>query len=366
MATMKEQAAKAMRQGAFGLSTGLEYAPDRFSTTEELIEICRVVSSLQGFYATHIRSEDNELMEATAEAIHIAEKTDIPLQISHLKASGRPNYHKARLVLDLMEKAGQRGVKISADRYPYTAFNTTLSIMFPAWALEGGGWNFCARLKEKSLREKMKPATLKKVEGNNSWKSMVIQAAANSKNKKFLGMDIRTAAEQEDMDPYELACDLLISEGGELRIIGFGMSEVNTEMILSHPLVMVASDGSSLAQANPSGRGFSHPRNFGTFPRFLRLYSLEKELLSLPEAIMKMTSFPARKMGLKKRGVLAKGYFADIVVFDPKKLKDNATYLYPQLYPDGIDHVIVNGRSVVFQGAHTGSLPGHILYGPAY
>jgi len=366
MATMKEQTAKALRQGAFGLSTGLEYAPDRFSSTDEIIELCRVVSSLGGFYATHMRSEDLKLMEAAAEALHIAEKANIPLQISHLKASGRSNYHKARLVLDLLEKAYDRGLRISADRYPYTAFSTTLSIMFPAWALEGGGQRFCARLQDNSLRQRMKAETLEKVEGNNSWESLVIQVTGNKKNIRFRGRNIREAAVSTDRDPYEFACDLLMSEGGELRIIGFGMSEENTEMILAHPLVMVASDGSSLAPAGPRGNGLSHPRSFGTFPRFLGVYSQERELVSLPEAIKKMTSLPALKIGLRNRGVISKGYYADIAVLDPLNIKDNATYLQPQLYPDGIDHVIVNGRSVIYQGAHTGNLPGNILYSPSY
>ncbi|MGD8539554.1 MAG: D-aminoacylase [Candidatus Aminicenantes bacterium] len=362
MDTMKKLVAKAMEQGAFGMSTGLEYTPDRFSSTEEIIALCRIVSEYGGFYATHTRSEDTALLEAVGEAIHIAEKAELPLQISHLKAAGRGNYYKIPMVLDLIERARERGLGVSADRYPYTAFATSLSIMFPIWALDGGQKRFVERLKDKDLRTKMKEETLVKARGNNSWESMLIQSVNTKDNEHLVGKYILEAAEDAQQAPYEFVCDLLIAEGGDLSIIGFGMSEENTTTILKHPLVMLASDGVALAPYEKLSEGIPHPRNYGSFPRFLGKYVREEKLVPLPEAIKKMTSMPARKMGLKKRGTLSKGSYADIVVFDPDTVTDLATYTEPSQYPKGIDYVIVNGKFVIDRGEHTGELPGKILH----
>ena len=361
---MKKLTAEAMAQGAFGLSTGLEYTPDRFSSTEEIIELCRVAAQAGGFYATHIRSEDTQVMEAIAEAIHIAEDAELPLHISHLKVSGRANYYKIPFVFDLIEGAKERGLDVTADRYPYLAFSTNLNIMFPVWALAGGPLKFAERLKDKDLRQKMKEETLEKVEGNNSWENLLIINVTNNQNKHLMGKYIQEAADEKKQDPYEFSCDLLISEGGSLSIIGFGMSEENTVLVLKHPLVMLCSDGTALAPYGPLDRGIPHPRNYGAFPRFLRVYVREKKHLSLPEAIKKMTSMPAARMGLKKRGVIKKGNYADIVIFDSQKIADTATYIKPKQYPVGIDYVIVNGKVVVDHGEHTGELPGKILHGP--
>lgn len=363
MSTMKELISEAMQQGAFGMSTGLEYAPDCFSSSSELIELCRVVSKYGGFYATHMRSEDTELMEAVAEAIFIAENGGLPLQISHLKAAGRDNYYKIPLVMDLLERAKERGLGITADRYPYTAYSTTLSIMFPLWALDGGRKQFVERLKDKDLRQKMKEDTLVKVRGNNSWESMLINSVRNDQNRHLVGKYIQEAADEKKQDAYEFSCDLLTSEGGGLSIIGFGMSEENTELVLKHPLVMLCSDGRALASCGPLSEGIPHPRNYGAFPRFLGQYVRERKLLSLPEAIKKMTSMPAAKMKLKNRGSIKKGNYADLVIFDPSTIADLATYIKPEQYPHGIDYVIVNGKIVIDQGKHTGELPGKVLQG---
>ena len=362
MDVMRKLVAEAMSQGAFGLSTGLEYIPDRFSSTEEIVELCKVVAQAGGFYSTHIRSEDIHLMEAIAEAIHIAESAQLPLQISHLKAAGKENYYKVPLVFDLMERAKQRGVELTADRYPYTAYSTTLNIMYPVWALAGGPVKFAERLQDKDLRQKMKEEALKKVEGNNSWKNMLISSVSNEDNKHLVGKYIQEAADEKKQEPYEFACDLLTSEGGGLNITGFGMSEENTEKILKHPLVMLCSDGRALAPYGFLDRGIPHPRNYGAFPRFLGTYIREKKLLSLPEAIKKMPSMPAAKMGLKKRGTIKRDNYADLVVFNLSKIVGKATFVRPKQYPDGIDYVIVNGKVVVDHGTHTGELPGKVLH----
>jgi N-acyl-D-amino-acid deacylase len=362
MKEMKKLVAEAMEQGAFGISTGLEYTPDRFSTTEEIIEICRIAAKYGGFYATHTRSEDTQLLEAVGEALHIAQTADLPLQISHLKAAGRSNYFKIPMVLDLMERARERGLAVTADRYPYTAFATSLSIMFPIWALDGGQKSFVKRLKDRDLRARMKDETLVKVKGNNSWESMLIQSITKEENKHLVGKYILDAAENARQDPYEFACDLLISENGDLSIIGFGMGEENTSLILKHPLVMLGSDGVALAPYGKLSEEIPHPRNYGSFPRFLGKYVREEKLLPLPEAIKKMTSMPAEKLGLEKRGKLTKGSYADIVVFDPETVADRATYTEPAQYSVGIDTVLVNGTVVFDRGKHSGELPGKVLH----
>jgi len=364
MEIQKKLVSQAMSQGAFGLSTGLEYIPSRFADSEELIELCKVVAKYGGFYATHMRSEDTQLIEAVAEAIHIAESADLPLQISHLKACGRSNYYKIPMVFDLMEKAKKRELCVAADRYPYRAYGTTLNIMFPQWAMAGGDKKFVERLKDNDARQKMKEEALEKIEGNNGFESMLISHVNNKKNRQLVGKYIQKLAEESKQDPYEFACDLLISEGGSISIFGFGMGKENTELVLKHPLVMLCSDGRAMAPYGSLNSGMPHPRNYGAFPRFLRMYVREKELLTLPEAIRKMSSMPAKKMGLKKRGSIIKGNYADIVIFDFHTISDKATYVEPKQYPEGIKYVIVNGKIVIDHGKHTGELAGKVLQGP--
>ena len=269
------------------------------------------------------------------------------------------------MLIDLIERARERGLEVTADAYPYTAYNTTMNIWFPTWAHDGGLEKFVERLKDKELRQQMKEETLAKVEGDNSWESIMISGVENLTNKVLIGKRVDEAARERGQDPYEFVCDLLVSERGSLGIIGFGMSEENTELVLKHPLVMLCSDGNALAPYGILNRNRPHPRNYGAFPRFLGRYVREKKILSLPEAIKKMTLMPAKKMGLEKRGALQKGYFADIVVFDPGNIQDMATYIEPAQYPLGIDYVLVNGKIVVDHGEHTGALPGQIIYGPS-
>ncbi len=361
MKRMKRLIADALEQGAFGLSSGLEYTPNGFFTTEEMIELNSVAARHGGFYATHVRSEDLALLDAIGEAITIAEQAGLPLQISHLKAAGRSNYYKIPLVFDLIERARGRGLDVTADRYPYTAYATGLSIMFPQWALDGGSEAFVARLSDSAARLEMKPETLVKAGANNGWGSIMIRSVEEEINRAYVGKRLDAAAALAGSEPYEFACDLLISEGGNVSIIGFGMSEENTERILTHPLVMLCSDGYALAPYGILSEGIPHPRNYGTFPRFLAHYVREKGLLSLPDAVRKMTSMPAARMELENRGVIRKDCFADIVVFDPKTVADRATYTESEQYPVGIEHVIVNGRPVIEKGEHTGALPGMVL-----
>jgi len=362
MDRMKRLVAEAMEQGVFGLSTGLEYTPSGFADTEEIVELCKVAAKYGGFYATHIRSEDKAAIEAVAEAIHIAEIAGLPLQIAHFKAVGRTNWWKLPKMIDLIERAAERGFSVTADRYPYIAFSTGLTILFPQWALDGGMEQLINRLKDKKIRESMKADTLKKVMGYG-WEKIVISNVHKKENKELIGKNIEEIAAERKVDPYEFVCDLIINEGQDVSHIGFGMSEENTETVLKHPQVMLGSDGSSLAPYGPLAEGKPHPRNYGAFPRFFGYYVRERKILTLPEAIKKVTSMPAAKMGLRDRGSLKEGNFADIVIFDPLTISDKATFIDPHQYPVGIDYVIVNGTIVVEHDKHTEELPGKILYG---
>ena len=359
---MKKLVAEAMEQGAFGLSTGLEYTPSGFAETQELIALCKIVADYGRFYATHIRSEDKAVLEAVGEAIHIAEAAGLPLQIAHFKAVGKTNWWKLPLMIDLMERAAERGLNVTADRYPYIAYSTGLTILYPQWALDGGLKQLIKRLKDEKTRQSMKIETLKKVQGYG-WEKIVISNLHKKHNQWLIGKSIREAAATKNADPYEFMCDLIIDEESNVSHIGFGMNEETTEMVLEHPLVMLGSDGASLAPYGPLSEGKPHPRNYGTFPRFLGYYVRERKLLTLPEAIKKVTSKPAAKMGLRNRGSLKEGNFADIVVFDPKTIADKATFIAPHQYPVGIDYVFVNGTIVIDHDKHTEKLPGKVLYG---
>lgn len=363
MEQMKRFVAEAMEQGAFGLSTGLEYTPSGFAETQELIALCTIVADYGGFYATHIRSEDKAVLEAVGEAIHIAETAGLPLEIAHFKAVGKTNWWKLPLMIDLIERSAERGLNVTADRYPYIAYSTGLTILYPQWALDGGLEQLINRLKDKETRQSMKADTLKKVRGYG-WDKIVISNLDKKHNQWLIGKSIGEAAAKKNADPYEFMCDLIIDEESNVSHIGFGMNEETTETVLEHPLVMLGSDGSSLAPYGPLSEGKPHPRNYGTFPRFLGYYVRERKLLTLPEAIKKVTSMPAAKMGLRNRGSLKEGNFADIVVFDPKNIADKATFIEPHQYPVGIDYVLVNGTIVIDHDKHTGKLPGKVLYGP--
>jgi len=360
---MKKLVAEAMEQGAFGISTGLEYTPSGFASTEEVVELCRVAAKQGGIYSTHVRSEDNFVIEAVAEAVYIAEEAGLPLQISHFKSCGTINWWKMPRLFDLVEAAARRGVAVTADRYPYTAYNTGLSVNFPQSALAGGNQAFVKLLEDPAERRKLRDEFMQKIEGT-PWENVLLTDLDEEENKRFIGQTVQQAAAELGQDPYEFVCDLLVKEKGNVGYIGFGMSEEQTEEILKHPLVMLCSDGSALAPYGPLSQGKPHPRNYGTFPRFLGVYVRDRKALSLTQAVKKMTSMPAAKLGLKDRGILKQGNFADIVVFDPATIADKATYTEPEQYPVGIDYVIVNGQIVIDHDKHTGALPGKVLYGP--
>ncbi len=351
-----------MDQGAFGLSTGLQYTPGRFTPREEIAAMARVVARYGGFYASHMRSEDKMLLEAIGETIAIGREAQLRVEISHLKAAGQVNWHKQRAALDLIESARAKGVDVLADAYPYTAYSTGLSILLEDWAVDGGRQAMLARLRDPAQRARIR----REVDANvlaepGGYELIVIASVESEKNRELIGSDLRAIASARRMEPIDALLGLLDEENGSVPFIGHAMSEKNVDELLAHPLVMVGSDGRSMAPVKRAARTRPHPRSYGTFARVLSHYARDRKLLDLPAAVRKMTSLPADQVGLRDRGRLAKGMKADVVVFDPLRVRDEATFQDPHRYPAGIPYVLVNGTLVVEKESHTGRRPGKVL-----
>ncbi len=361
MRQMQALLCTAVEQGALGLSTGLEYTPGSFATTEEIIELCKTVARYGGVYATHIRNEDVRVEEALEEALRIARESGVSLQISHLKASQKRNWHKTPLLLQTIQRAHQSGLDVHADRYPYIAYSTSLQLLFPLWARQGENEQFVQRLKDDIQWRKIRPFVEDKITALGSWNSVLITRVRSQERKKLQGKSIAELAAMAKKDPFEYARELLIAENGEVGMCGFGMSEEDTEQILAFPLTMVGSDGEAISPEGIFGQSTPHPRYYGTFPRYLGRYVRERKILSLEEAVHRITMLAAQKFGLKGRGHLAKGNYADVVIFDPETIIDHATFVNPHQFPTGIGYVVVNGKIVVAKGKHTGALAGEIL-----
>jgi N-acyl-D-amino-acid deacylase len=351
----------ALDQGALGLSSGLEYTPGSFADTAELIRLSRTVAKRGGVYATHMRNEDLTVEEALAEALTIGRESGVSVQISHLKACQQRNWHKTPRLLEAIEKARAAGLNVHADRYPYNAYATSLRMLFPLWAREGKDEDFVARLKDTVTFEKMAPFVRDKIAATGSWASIMITQLYLSGRKEYPGRTVEELAAAANKDPLTFTRELLIEEQGQVGMCGFSMREEDTRDIFAAPFTMVGSDGNAISPAGILGRGTPHPRYYGTFPRYLGHYIHEQNVLPLTEAIHRITALPAEKFGFRDRGLLKEGCFADIVVFDPMMISDQATFVAPHQYPAGIDQVIVNGAVVVSKGIHTGKLPGRIL-----
>jgi N-acyl-D-amino-acid deacylase len=308
-----------------------------------------------------MRNEDNKVLEALDEAITIARNSGASLQVSHLKAQNKSNWSKSATAIEMLEKALAGGMNVHADRYPYVAFNTGLANLFPLWIRDGGTEKFVGRLGDSAELEKVKPEVLKKVDGLGSWDSVLISETKAEKNKIYQGKTLKQITEELNVDPFEFTVNLLREEEGGVGMVGFGMDEPGTELILSWKNCMVASDAGSAAPWGHGSRSRPHPRSYGTFPRAIAHYQRERKITTLPDMIRKMTSLPAQKLGLKDRGVLADGKCADIVLFDYEKIQDKATFLDPHQFPVGIPYVLVNGIVVIDNSISTGSFAGRVL-----
>ena len=360
-AAMKRMVEDHMRRGAFGISTGLEYTPGSFARIEELTELCRVAAAFDGVHATHMRDEGDRLLESLEEVIEVSRRSGVSLQISHFKTAYPANWNKIDDALAAIEAAEKDGVALYCDRYPYTAGATGLSFNFPLWARQGTTDEFLARLRDPSLEASITAHLAEREKNLGSWDQVLISSVVSEKNKWVEGLSVLEAASKSERSPYALMRDLIIEERNRVGMILFMMTEENLARILAHPLVGVGCDASVRAPYGPLAQGKPHPRNYGTFPRVLGHYVREKKIVPLEEMIMKMTSRPAGKFGLGRRGVLESGSIADIVVFDPDRVVDRATWTDPHVYPEGIDDVIVGGEAVIAGGEHTGRLPGSVL-----
>jgi len=356
MQAMKRLVAQAMEEGAWGLSTGLIYPPGVYATTDELVEQSRVVAKRGGFYFTHIRGEAATLVKAVAEAIEIGERAELPVQIAHLKAQLPENWPLMSQALALIDNARARGLDVTADRYPYTASSTSLSARLPAWAHDGGSSALLERLQLPETRRRIKEDLSVRPD---QWDTVLIAFSPNA--PELEGLTVAEIAEQRVAEPAETALDILLETEIKVSIIHSSMNEENLRRVLCHPAVMIGSDGSALLPKGPLGQGKAHPRSYGTFPRVLGKYVREEKVLSLAEAVHKMSGLPAERLGLSDRGRLVRGMKADLVLFNADTVRDRATFTRPYQYPTGIEYVFVNGQAVVTPEGHTGALPGRIL-----
>ena len=353
---MKGLVSGAMEDGAWGLSTGLIYIPSVFAETEELIELTKVVAEHGGLYFSHIRGEGETLLEAVEEAIKIGEEAGVPVQMAHFKASGEPWWGKTVDSLRLVAEGREKGVDVTFDQYPYIASSTGLSALLPHWAQEGGAEVLLGRLRDASTREKIKADEWRAITTDLS---SVMIATAKS-NPQYEGMRVTEVAEKMGKHPRDAVFDLLLADDASVQIVAFGMSEEDVRRVMQSPYGMVGSDGRAVSPHGVLGGGKPHPRYYGTFPRVIGHY-VREGVLSLQEAVRKMTSAPALRLGIKDRGLLREGYKADVTVFDPAEVKDEATFMDPHRFASGIPYVIVNGTVVVDEGEHTGELPGVAL-----
>ncbi|MDE2973352.1 MAG: D-aminoacylase [Gemmatimonadota bacterium] len=348
--------------GAVGLSTGLEYTPGSFATRDELVALAAELRGTPYPYATHMRNEDDRLLAALEEALHVGRAAGVAVQVSHLKAQGERNHWKAVAALAAIEAARAHGVDAHFDRYPYAAYATGLSNLFPASARAGGAERFLARLADPEAGPALERACRDKIALLGSW-DVVRITRIGGPNAWARGRRLGELAAERGEDPYALTVRLLREAGGSVGMIGFGMSEENTERVLAHPLGMVCSDGGAYAPYGPLSDSSPHPRGYGTFPRLLGRYVRERKAMSLEAAVHKVSGLPARKLGLADRGVLRAGAVADVVVFDPGGVADRATFEDPHRYPAGIPHVVVRGVLTIRDGERTGRTGGRAVRG---
>ncbi len=341
---------EALADGACGASSGLEYTPGAFASLDELVAVCRPLASRRLPYASHMRNEDDRLLEAIEEAIAVARGAGCPLQVSHLKTQGTRNWSKIDAALERIERARSAGVDTAFDRYPYTAYQTGLANLFPAESRSGGGEAFLARLTAGDSASALRAACLAKVESIGGWDHVMLTSVAAEEDKAAEGQRLGAYAAALGADPYELTVALLTRSRGAVGMVGFAMSEENLERFLAHPLGMVCSDGGAWAVAGPARRGHPHPRGLGTFPRVLGHYVRERGVLSLAQAVHKMSGLPAARLRLRDRGKVATGAAGDLVVFDPSTVSDRATFTEPFQYPVGIGPVLVNGAVALRDG----------------
>ena len=373
LAQMKMLVADAMKDGALGVSTSLQYVPARFARTDEIVELAKVAHQYGGIYITHQRSEANAIDDSMKEVFEIARRANIPAEIWHFKTAYQKNWGRMPEMLRRVAAARRRGLKITADVYPYVAGSTSLSACLPPWALEGGTDRMLARLKDPETRKRLK---LEISADSKTWENIYLGSGgpggiliANVVNRDLdssQGKRLSEIATEQKKDPLDALFDFIIADHGQTGAIFFMMKESDMLAALKSPFVSICTDNGARATDGPLAGSKSHPRGWGTYPRILGRYVRDQHLMPLEFAIHKMTGLPAGNLSLKSRGLIREGYFADITIFDPKTVIDRATFADPNQYPVGINFVIVNGEIEVDHGQRTPALAGRVLRGPGY
>ena len=372
LARMKELVRQAMREGALGVGSSLIYAPAFYARTPELIELCRAAGEHGGSYISHVRSEGDQLEEGVDELITIAREANVPAEIYHLKAAGQQNWPKMDTIVRRVEEARRRGLQITADMYTYTAGATGLDAMMPPWVQEGRFEDWSKRLQEPSLRARL----VREISTPMKWENLYLLAGSadrvlligfrSEKLKPLTGKTLAEVARMRGKSAEETAMDLVVEDESRVEAVYFLMSEENVRKQIALPWVSFGSDAASLAPEGVFLRSSVHPRTYGNFARVFAKYVRDEHLIPVEEAVRKLTSFPAKNLKLDRRGLLAPGYFADIVVFDPASIQDHATFEKPHQYATGVVHVFVNGTQVLRDREHTGAKPGQVVRGPGY
>jgi len=373
LAAMQDLVRAAMAEGALGVGSSLIYAPAFYASTDELVALMQAAAESGGMYISHIRSEGNRLLEAVDELIEIAERSGAPAEIYHLKMAGKDNWHKFDSVVERVESARQQGVRISADMYTYTAGSTGLDAAMPPWVQEGGYGDWAARLRDPVVRQQV---LTEMSTPTNDWENLMLAAGPDKTllvgfrnpelRKQYMGKTLAEVAAERGSDAFTTAIDLVVADGSRVQVVYVLMSEENVQKIATLPWVSFGSDAESMATDEVFTKQSTHPRAYGNFVRVLGKYVREEGILSMGQAIQKLSQLPASNLGLRERGSLVEGYFADIVVFDAATIRDHASYDEPHQYATGMHHVFVNGSWVLRNGEHTGARPGQVVRGPGW
>lgn len=360
--TMKRLLREGMEEGAVGLSTSLIYVPSGHASTSEIIDLARVAAEYDGMYISHIRSEEDSLLHAVKELITVADSTGIRSEIYHFKASGQDNWDLLDSAITLVDDARRRGLEVTTDMYMYNASSTGLNVLLPAWAKDGGHEQTMAFLEDPAQRERM----IREVRFHVPPENILLVGFRNREMRHLIGKTLADVAQERGIEAREAIAQLIYEDDSRIQVVYFSMSEDNIKKKLALPYMSVCSDAGSYTNEGVFLEQSTHPRAYGSFARLLAHYVREEKVISMEEAVRRLTSLPATNLKLDRRGMLQVGYYADVVAFDPERIQDNATFESPHQYATGVDHVWVNGVAVISGGEHTGATPGRFVKGPGY
>jgi len=367
MDSMKMLVRQAMEEGAIGVSSALEYVPASFASSEELTELCRVAAEYDGMYISHIRNEDDHFLDALDDFLGVAKAAGIRAEVYHFKQVGKTNWDKLEPAVRKIDSARAAGMHITADMYNYVASSTGFDVLMPDWVQEGGFDLWVARLKDPAIRKVIAPEIKRTIERKPGSPERILIVGSNTDSLRYLqGKTLAQIAEIRGTSPEETVMDLVIDDHSRITVVYFSMSEENIKKEIALPWMSFGSDGQSMAPEGVFLLSATHPRAYGNFARLLGKYVRDEKIIPLEEAVYRLTTLPATNMKLERRGALKQGFMADVVVFDPEKIQDHATFGEPHQLSTGMVHVFVNGEQVLRDGAHTGAMPGRVVRGPGW